>query len=177
MKKIAPAALAAALISGPAVAGEFVSKTALSSAQEVENAVNDSAGRSTATIRFERDFSEARVRVTYRRLQGELTRLHLHCNIAGKNGPVAIGIVDRISAALDNSLNFTDNGFRINGFLTNVDFPENTCEDVIGRPVNNLVSLAAAIDEGLIYWNLHTDANPAGELRGQVRPLTTSDDD
>ena len=106
-------------------------------------------------------------------LEGDVvTRLHFHCNVAGANGPIALGLIDTINPDFDNSDNVTLIGYRIFGTVTNDDFPAtDVCVDNVGRPINNLVSLAAAIDEGLVYWNLHTDACPAGELRGQVRPL------
>jgi hypothetical protein len=102
--------------------------------------------------------------------------MHLHCNVAGANGPVAIGLIDMVAPELDNSDNIFLAGNRIGGTLTIADFPaSDPCPDVIGRPVNNLVSLAAAIDAGLIYWNIHTTAFPPGEVRGQVRPLIDDD--
>ena len=153
----------------------FTSVTKLSSQQEVP--ANDSTGRSNARISFNRDFSAARVRVTFRQLQGGVTRLHLHCNVAGANGPVALGLIDTLNPANDNSDNILLSGHRISGTITNADFPAiDPCPDVIGRPINNLVSLAAAIDAGLVYWNLHTTAVGPGELRGQVRPLDDGED-
>lgn len=153
----------------------FSSRTHLSSAQEVPS--NASDGRAVARIAFSRDFSSAHVRVRFRKLEGDFTRMHLHCNVAGANGPVAVGLIDMVAPALDNSDNIFFDGDRLSGTLTNVDFPAtDPCPGVIGRPVNNLVSLAAAIDAGLIYWNIHTTAFPPGELRGQVRPLDSDDD-
>jgi tRNA pseudouridine-54 N-methylase len=46
------------------------------------------------------------------------------------------------------------------------------CVDVIGRPVTNIAALAFAMREGLIYVNLHTTDNPAGEVRGQLLEST-----
>ena len=90
--------------------------------------------------------------------------IHLHCNVAGANGPI---IVD-----LTGSNNITVSGERVFGVITNEDFPEeDPCPSVIGRPINNIASLAAAIDGGYIYWNLHTSAFLAGELRGQAPSL------
>ena len=147
----------------------FFSETFLSGAQEVPG--NDSNGRSRAIIRFTKDFSSARIRVRSSHLEGEVTRLHLHCNVAGANGPIALGLIDTVNAAFDNSDNIVLDGNRIWGTITNADFPlEGACLDVVGRPINNLVSLEAAIDAGLIYWNLHTTIFPPGELRGQARP-------
>jgi hypothetical protein len=39
---------------------------------------------------------------------------------------------------------------------------------VVGRPVNNIAALAFAKRDGLIYVNLHTPTQPAGEVRGQL---------
>ena len=161
----------------------FRSVTRLSSAQEIADAPVLSDGRARATIRFSNDFSSAEVRVRFSGLEGEFTRLHLHCNIAGANGPVAIGLVDFVSATFDNQPDVTLDGQRVVGTLTNANFPRpfssegdsDPCIDTIGRPINNLASLAAAINAGGVYWNLHTTAFPPGELRGQVRPLSRGD--
>ncbi|MDX1515719.1 MAG: CHRD domain-containing protein [Woeseiaceae bacterium] len=156
----------------------LASRTAMSAAQEVQDPPVESGARATAVIRFSRDFSAAWVRIRFSGLQGAFTRLHIHCNVAGANGPVAIGLIDTVAPALDNSDVITLSGHRIFGKLTNAQFPDGeSCEGVIGRPVNNIVSLAAAADAGLLYWNLHTDAYPGGELRGQLRPVAHGDSD
>ncbi len=163
------------------------SKTALSAAQEVQAVTDegtgevlffepatlagDPQGHARATITFDRGFERATVFVRFNGLTSDLTRLHLHCNIAGKNGPVAIGLIDTLNPGNDNSQDISQVGHRVFGTLTNENFPGgDRCSDVIGRPVNNVVSLADAIDAGQIYWNLHTELNPPGELRGQARP-------
>jgi len=48
--------------------------------------------------------------------------------------------------------------------------PAAACEELIGRPVRNIASLTAAPFEGLIYANVHTIDNPAGEVRAQLVP-------
>lgn len=161
------------LLSLPALAsGPLVSKTHLSDAQEVADPPVISDGRARAVIRFDKGLTQARVNVRFRHLVGNVTRLHLHCNVAGANGPIAIGLIDKINADFDNSQVITEDGHRIFGVLTNDEFPAaDACLGVVERPVNNIASLAAAIDAGLVYWNLHSDVFPAGELRGQVRPL------
>ncbi len=161
----------------------FRSSTRLSAAQEIADVPVQSGGRARAIIRFNPDFSSAEVRVRFNGLAGEFTRLHLHCHIAGANGPVAIGLVDFVAATFDNQPDVTLEGQRVVGTLTNANFPRpfasdgepDPCIDTIGRPINNLASLAAAINEGSVYWNLHTTAFPPGELRGQVRPLRRDD--
>ena len=174
------ALLLAATLATPAMAdsgnNEFKSATILSAAQEVADVPVQSYGTARAVIRFDRGFTEARIRVIFSGLEGGFTRLHLHCNVAGANGPIAIGLIDTIAPANDNSDVISLAGHRISGTLTNADFPEtDVCVDAVGRPINNIVSLAAAIDAGLVYWNLHTTAFPPGELRGQVRSTKARD--
>ena len=63
--------------------------------------------------------------------------------VAFLSGPVAEGGVDI-------------NGELAKGTLTNANFVPNTCQTTIGRPVNNIASLAFAMTEGLIYANTHS---------------------
>jgi len=167
---LAVVSTALVVFSTPALAANFESNTRLSGAQEVPAVATDGTAR--ATVKFDRGFTKVRVRVRFKNLNGNFTRLHFHCNVAGANGPIALGLIDMVAADLDNSDVVSLNGDRIAGTLSNENFPaEDPCPDVIGNPVNNIASLAAAIDRGEIYINLHTDASPPGEVRGQVRPL------
>jgi len=65
------------------------------------------------------------------------------------------------------SLSF--DGKRIRGTLTNADFTGADCSVTIGRQVNNIVALAFAMQDGLIYVNVHSDASLPGEIRGQMQ--------
>jgi hypothetical protein len=49
------------------------------------------------------------------------------------------------------------------------------CLTAIGRLVINIASLFFAAKDGLIYANVHTLANPAGEVRGQLLTAEESD--
>jgi len=133
----------------------------------------ESPGLGNAIISVDGRYRRAQIRVTFTALQGEFTRLHLHCNVSGQNGPIAVGFVDLVAPGNDNSEVITLGSNTLIGTIGNDAFPQtDPCPEVIGRPVGDLESLAEAIDEGLIYWNLHTTAFPPGELRGQVEPLT-----
>ena len=84
-------------------------------------------------------------------------------------GPVAAGVPCSSPGPFE-----IDSSGRIRGRLENSDFPEaDSCMDRIGQPVNNIASLAAAMKAGLIYLNLHTDAVPSGEVRGQMAEEST----
>ena len=97
---------------------------------------------------------------------GWVTQAHLHCGRPGENGAVVVFLSG-----------FNPEGADVNGLLaegtrTNAEIEAGAsdCETLIGRPVRNIASLAAAAAEGLIYANVHTVANPPGEVRGQLIP-------
>jgi len=109
---------------------------------------------------FEKDLSAVKVKLT---IEGgsNVAAAHFHCARAGANGPVAVTILSAVGPL------FFD-GIEASGTLTNADVHANTCMSVIGRPVNNIASLALAMRDGLIYVNVHTSDNPGGEFRGQM---------
>ena len=72
-------------------------------------------------------------------LSGPMEAAHLHEGALGTAGPVVIDIADGI------------NGNRISGWITNV-------------MMDDMIELL----EGNLYLNVHTAANPNGEIRGQV---------
>jgi len=99
-----------------------------------------------------------------------VTQAHLHCARPGENGPVVVFLSPLNAEGQD------VNGQLAQGTITNQQFEAGAeaCEGLIGRPVRNVASLTAAAFDGLIYANVHTLANPAGEVRGQLIP---GDDD
>lgn len=95
-----------------------------------------------------------------------VTQAHLHCGRPGQNGPVIVFLAP-----------LNEQGEDVNGMLAegtrtneNIETGAEACEALIGRPVRNVASLTAAAFEGLIYANVHTLTNPAGEVRGQLIP-------
>ena len=153
-----------ALTAGSAIADSGGFAATLSGAQEVP-AVNTS-GTGRIKAKFDKGFTQVKVDLTVRNLIGSATRAHFHCARPGANGPVAFGLVDPGPLAFD--------GNRVRGTLTNADFTGADCTAAIGRPVNNIAALAFAMRDGLIYINVHSDAFPPGEVRGQ---LQEKDDD
>jgi len=120
------------------------------------------------TLRVNRDFSEAHFRlVVHNGVQ--VTQAHLHCGRPGQNGPIVVFLFPDTPPA---SPGIDINGELAEGTLTNADFTEVNatpdCSAAIGRPVNNLASLAVAARDGLIYANVHTAAHGSGEARGQL---------
>jgi len=75
-----------------------------------------------------------------------------------------------VAIGQDNSETIKLDANTIRGTLRNNQFPKDSAN---ACGMHNLRDLARAISAGQIYWNLHTTAFPAGELRGQVTPLST----
>ena len=92
-----------------------------------------------------------------------VTQAHIHCGVEGVNGPVVVFLFGLIPDGVD------ANGVLAQGTLTN--------SDVIPRPdsalcpggVANFDQLIAKMRSGETYANVHTLANPGGEIRGQIR--------
>lgn len=156
------------IVSGLASADDSRFDAALSGAQEV--VVNsgvfvpggtdtDATGRIDA--RFDEAFTNVRVNLRIDGLTGTFAAAHFHCGRPGQNGPVVFGLVGPGPLAFD--------GKSIRGTLTNLDFTGADCLAVVGRPINNIAALAFAMEDGLIYANVHSDVFPAGEIRGQMR--------
>ena len=170
---LAVTAFAAFLFSANANATDQVareSKVSLTAEEEVQDPAVISDGLGLAFISIDQRFKKARVRVTFSNLEGEVTRLHLPCAPAGTNGPIAIGLIDLVAIGQDNSETIKLDANTIRGTLRNNQFPKDSAN---ACGIYNLRDLAHAISAGQIYWNLHTTAFPAGELRGQVTPLST----
>ncbi len=137
-------------------------RATLNGAQEVTAAggvATDTTGR--IRINFNRGLSEADFRLIVKDGTG-ITQAHLHCGRAGSNGPAVVFLFGFIAGGVD------VNGKLSEGTLINADFFGADCIPFIGRPVNNIASLALAARDGLIYANVHSVANPGGEVRGQL---------
>lgn len=119
----------------------------LSGANEIP-AVTTSAGGSFSSI-----LDETNQTLTWNLQAGNITGItaaHLHNATAGNNGPV---VVNLYGGATVNSLN-----------ISGVARPA----DLVGPFATSWPNFVAAIKSGSIYVNVHTTANPNGEIRGQV---------
>ena len=134
-------------------------RTDLSGAQEVPGVITITTG--TFRLDFDRGLSEADFQLMVNDGMG-VTQAHIHCARAGANGPVVVFLFGFIAGGVD------VDGVLSTGTLTNADFLGADCTGTTGRPINNIASLAFAARDGLLYVNVHTVANPAGEVRGQL---------
>ena len=110
----------------------------LDTTQQTHAVTNDAWG--VGYFNLSHDKSSMQVRVVADGLSGSITAAHFHYGAAGMNGGVAVNLSTLI------------NGNTISGTIDAT------------MPGDFIDSLLA----GSIYLNVHTTANPAGELRGQV---------
>lgn len=134
----APAALAADPPT-PAFGGP------LDGSQEVPAVVTAATGEATVVISA--DNSTIWYVVTYSGLSGALAAAHIHAGAAGVNGGVILPLVASASPMVGTltSSNFTPSG-----------------------SITTFAEAVSAVKAGTTYVNLHTAANPGGEIRGQV---------
>jgi hypothetical protein len=163
MKRIAIAGVAAILLAGGGIAAddeEREFKAALTGAEEVPPVVTNTTG--DVEIEFNQDLTKAEFELTVR--QGmRVQQAHIHCAQKGVNGQVVVFLAG-----------FHDRGWDVDG-----SWIENTTvtdANVIARAptpacpfaITTLADVARAAREGYAYVNVHTVANPGGEIRGQL---------
>ena len=92
----------------------------------------------------------------------EVTAAHIHAGLPGENGPVLVGLLDATSSPI------VDGGRLIQEFVTDASLAANPLIGFDG----NYSTLIRMLKAGEAYVNVHSVANPAGQVRGQVAPLT-----
>ncbi len=138
---------------GGEIRGQIVAKgdalfASLSGAQEVPAVTTSASGDGWVVIST--DESTLTYYVGYADLSGALAAAHIHLGAAG----VAGGVMFPLSGSASPMI----------GVLTSADFAAT-------GSVTDMAGAVAAIRAGDGYFNLHTAANPGGELRGQIGGL------
>ena len=134
--------------SAAAASGEVWTAT-LSGGAEVPAVSTSASG--TATFVLSPDGTTIHYLIQYAGLSGALAAAHIHLGAVGANGGVMLPFVAGPSPMV--------------GTLTASSF-------VATGGVTDFSGAIAAIRAGNAYVNLHTAANPAGELRGQIAAAT-----
>lgn len=118
-------------------------------------------GQGQAIVQISKDESSINFKLIAANIE-DVTQAHIHCGPADDNGPV-------VAFLYGFGPTVSPDGVLSQGTLT--------ASDVIPRPdsagcpggVADLGSLIAQIRAGNTYVNVHTLANPGGEIRGQLR--------
>ena len=107
----------------------------------------DSNGTGTGTFELSADESSLSYNITVSGLSGPVTAAHFHFSATGPAG--SGGVLFEITDSIE----------EISGETTLEGTWPLTAEDVVNLRIN------------YIYVNLHTEANPTGEIRGNVTPI------
>ncbi len=150
---------AVALYAGSVSAsGELEFEAELSGAQEVPAV--DTRVKGEASFEVDDDYMsiEYSVKVKTRGEAGVgllgVAGAHIHCAPAGQNGPVVAFLAGVVNGGLDGTVKFS-------ATLTGANIVNPACGATIADLVNSM-------SNGLTYVNVHSLANPSGEVRGQI---------
>lgn len=121
----------------------------------------ETRGQGEAIFHLSKDETELEFKLIVANIQ-DVTQAHIHCGAEDVNGPVVAFL-----------FGFDPGGRTINGILSTGTLDSG---DIIPRPdsevcpggVADFDDLVEKIRSGEAYVNVHTIANPAGEIRGQI---------
>lgn len=130
----------------------------LEGAQEVPPVETEASGR--ASIKLKEDGTLI-YELTVANILG-VTQAHIHVGAAGENGPAVAFLFGLVEEGVDVEGEETI----AEGTLTDDDISDGTVADLVAR-----------MEAGMAYVNVHTLANPPGEIRGQIGPVERGDDD
>lgn len=139
-----------ALIPGVVSAADEVFSGTLRGDKEVPAVSTSGAG--TAYVFINEAQTEVKYAVSYTGLTGPVIAAHIHVGNAGTNGPIMLPLQVGPSTMF--------------GTLTQADFQTTGAAPTWAAALN-------AIRAGRAYVNLHTTANPAGEIRAQLAGTAT----
>jgi hypothetical protein len=122
--------------------------------QEVPAAVTLAQGQ--AHFKLSDDGAQLSYKLNVANLDG-IRFAHIHIGAAGTNGPVVAFLLQPQSPTTGRV-----NGTLAEGVITAADL----VGPLAGHPLSDLI---AALESGDAYVNVHTDAYPGGEIRGQIR--------
>lgn len=136
----------------------------LEGGQEVPPVLTSTAG--TFEIQFNDDLTAADFELTV--LNGtKVLQAHLHCAPAGVNGPVFAFLFGLVPGGFDVNGDLAE--FTLTGVnITAAGSSPTGCPASIGMAITSLADIVTAAQQGNIYANVHTTANPGGEIRGQL---------
>ena len=102
-----------------------------------------------AVVTYDASTQRLSFRVFFSELSGAPTMAHFHLGAPGSDGPAVVDISDTLVSG------------------SGVYSGEKTVAAAGGK---TLAEIEAALYAGNLYLNIHTSANPSGEIRGQVEP-------
>lgn len=153
---LAIAGLFALLISAQAQAQTFTFTATLSGANEVPGVLTGAGG--TATVMLNSTADTISWVIDVYNLPTGVTAGHIHVGGPGLAGPTVINFT--VVAG-------TSNDFRISGTAAATNFNARTAQGI-----GSWDDVKQALMNGQLYVNIHSQANPGGEIRGQLVQAT-----
>ncbi|ELZ11569.1 hypothetical protein C479_06886 [Halovivax asiaticus JCM 14624] len=135
-----------------------LSIAALTGAQQTEEIDTEATGGAVVSANEER--SELEYAVLVHAIE-DVTQAHIHLGAAGEDGPVAVWLYPGPDATEPGLEEGRFDGILATGTITE----DHLTEEVDGQTMDALLEQIASGDT---YVNVHTEANPAGEIRGQL---------
>lgn len=127
---------------------DFISAATLSPAAD---GATNSRGSGMATVDYSAMNNDFTYTLAWANLTGNATMAHIHYGAPGVNGPIVVPFFMMTMPGTDT----------LTGTLTQADVTP-------AAGINTIADVAAAIESGNAYVNIHTMMYPAGELRGQL---------
>lgn len=155
MRKFAPFLFAGALVAAGATTTWAASqnhRTHLTGAGEVPAVVTGAQGQATFKIADDGQSIEYKLNTSAMEL---VVQAHIHVGPVDDTGPVVVFLFGPVLGGVDTS------GRLASGTFT----AANLVGPLAGHPLSDLI---AEIESGNAYVNVHTVANPPGEIRGQL---------
>ena len=144
--------LAAFLTASTGFAAEKSFKATLSPKNEVPSNKAKSSGK--AEFKLSEDGKELTYKLQVKNIT-DVTAAHIHMGKKGENGPPVVGLFSGGKKG------------RFSGVLSEGTISDqNMMGGFSGKSIEELVQL---LKSGDTYVNVHTEANPSGEIRGQIK--------
>lgn len=134
--------------------GAVVLRADLSGNQEVPAVESDTSGTAKFRVNPNSDEINFQLKVKDGVDLLAVAGAHIHCAPAGVNGPVVAFLAQPVAGGVDGKL-------KVSGSIGEDDIINDAC----GATVDELV---ASMEAGQAYVNVHSLANPSGEVRGQI---------
>lgn len=156
---IALLALGAATI---AAAGPNRNFTAPLSPDNEVPPVEDTNATGVAKFKLNKDGDALAFKLNVANIE-DITQAHIHCGPADDNGPVTVFLFGFADPSV------TVNGTLSQGVITAADVIARPDSDVCPGGISDFDDLLQQMIDGNTYVNVHTEENPGGEIRGQIK--------
>ncbi|HEV7914416.1 MAG TPA: CHRD domain-containing protein [Albitalea sp.] len=156
-------ALLAVAMAAPAGAHEIVYTTVLSGPAEAPP--NSSPASGWAKVTFDFDLLTMQVEASFTGLLGTTTASHIHCCTAAA-GTGTAGVATQTPSFNGFPLGVSSGTYDFTYDMTQASSYNATFLTNAGSVSGAFNALAAGLDSGKAYFNIHTTAFPGGEIRG-----------